>query len=220
MWTYFKFLRRFCTNLQRPSRGFTLVELLVVSAIVLLFTALVFFRQARFNSSTILRSLTYSMALSVRQAQVYGTSVRESAAGSNIFAQGYGVYIPSVGSAANTYYIFADIDGDGAYDAGEGLPIYRLGSGYVLQSVCGVGVGGSTCTSLTSLTAYFRRPNPDGCFASNAAPGACALGASAVYSRAYITLANTASGDTRSIKVTNTGQISVCQPNIADITTC
>lgn len=217
MWTYFKYLRRFCTN---PPRGFTLVELLVVSAIVLLFTALVFFRQARFNSSTILRSLTYSIALSVRQAQVYGTSVRETAAGTGVFAQGYGVYVPSVGSAANTYYIFADSDGDGAYDAGEGLPIYKLGSGYAIQSACAVAVGASTCTSVNSLTAYFRRPNPDGCFASNAAPTACASGASAVYSRAYITVANTANNDTRSIKVTNTGQIAVCQPDLADVTTC
>lgn len=192
----------------------------MVSAIVLLFTALVFFRQARFNSTTILRSLTYSVALSVRQAQVYGTSVRESAAGSNIFAQGYGVYVPAVGSAADTYYIFADIDGDGAYDAGEGLPIYRLGSGYSLQSACTVAVGASTCTSASSLTVYFRRPNPDACFASNASPSACAAGASAVFSRIYITLSNTVNGDTRSIKVTDTGQISVCQPNLASVTSC
>lgn len=219
MWTYSKLFRRF--SLSRPSRGFTLVELLVVSAIVLIFTAMIFFRQARFNSTTILRSLTYSVALSVRQAQVYGTSVRETSAGSGVFAQGYGVYIPSFGSAANTYYIFADADGDGAYDVGEGLPIYKLGSSYALQSACTVAVGASTCTSPTSLTVYFRRPNPDACIASNVAPTACAAGASAVFSRAYITLVNTVNtSDTRSIKVTDTGQISVCQPNLASVTTC
>lgn len=216
MWTYFKHFRRS----SRKPRGFTLVELIVVSAIILLFTAFIFFRQARFNSTTILRSLTYSVALSVRQSQVYGTSVRETSPGSGVFAGGYGVYIPAVGASANTYYMFADANSNGAYDAGEALPVYKLGSGYAITSVCTVAVGASTCTSPASLTVYFRRPNPDACFASSAAPGACAVGALAVFSRVYITVANTNNNDTRSIRVSDTGQIAVCQPNLADVTQC
>ena len=57
-------------------RGFTLIELLVVMSIMLILTSLFILRQQRFNSSTLLQSLAYSVALSVRQAQVYGTSIR------------------------------------------------------------------------------------------------------------------------------------------------
>src|SRR3989344_4125727 len=120
------------------SRGFTLIELVVTSAIILLITTFVLFQQTKFNSSTLLRSLTYSMALSVRQAQVYGTSVRESAPGSGFFAQGYGIYFPGTGAGADTFYLFPDIapspNGNGSYDsASEGPPVgvgFKLGKGY------------------------------------------------------------------------------------------
>lgn len=214
----FKHFRRFFS---KPPKGFTLVELIVVSTIILLISVFIFFQQSKFNSSTILRSLTYSVALSVRQAQVYGTSVRESSPGSGIFGQGYGVYIPSAGTATdNTYYMFSDNNGDGAYTSGEELPVYRLGTGYRISAVCAVAVGGSTCNALTSLTVYFRRPNPDACISSAVSPAACALGATEVYSRAYITVGNGGNTDSRSIKVTDTGQIAVCAPNLADVTTC
>lgn len=199
------------------SKGFTLIELIVVSAIILLITGFIMFQQAKFNSATLMRSLTYSVALSVRQAQVYGTSVREF---SGTFAPGYGVYFPSSGTSANTYYLFADIvpspAGNGAYDnSTEALPIFTLGKGYVIGTLCAVTIGGSACTPVSSLTVFFRRPNPDACISTNLAQGACAPGASAVYSSAYIQLMSIGNSNTRSIKVSNTGQIAVCAPNIA-----
>lgn len=221
MSTSFKHFRRFFSN--RP-KGFTLVELIVVSAIVLLMTTFIFLQQSKFSSTTLLRSLSYSVALSIRQAQVYGTSVRESALGSSLFAQGYGIYVPSAGASSNTYYIFADTtpapSGNGAYDNGEALPIFRLGSGYQIRSLCAVAVAGGSCATVSSLTIYFRRPNPDACFASSAAAGACALGAPAQYSRAYITVGSNANSDSRTVKVSNTGQITVCSPNLTDVTQC
>jgi hypothetical protein len=88
--------------------------MLVVSSIVLLITAFVIFQQQKFNSSTLLRSLTYSVALTVRQAQVYGTSVRGFTSSSGTtFGSGYGVYVSptlscATGSAGSCYYLFAD----------------------------------------------------------------------------------------------------------------
>ncbi len=214
----FKHFRRFFS---KNPKGFTLVELIVVSTIILLISVFIFFQQSKFNSSTLLRSLSYSVALSVRQAQVYGTSVRESSPGSGIFAQGYGVYVPSAGTPTdNTYYIFSDNNANGAYDSGEELPVYKLGTGYQITSVCVVAVGTNTCNAVTSLTVYFRRPNPDACIASAVAPGACALGTPEVYSRAYITVGNAGNPDTRSVKISDTGQIAVCAANLSDVTTC
>lgn len=224
MLTYFKPCRFFSRS-STKARGFTLIELIVVSAIILVITTFILLQQARFNSSTLLRSLTYSVALSLRQAQVYGTSVRESAPGSGIFAQGYGVYF-SAGSP-DQYYLFSDNNGNGAYDAGEELPVFILGQGYVVNNVCLTLAGGSTqqCysgtpTAITSATFYFRRPNPDACFASSQAAGACAQGAAAVYGAGYIQIKSTGNNETRSIKVSSSGQIAVCAPNLTDLTAC
>lgn len=200
---------------------------MVVSLIILIISTTVLLRQAKFNSSTLLRSLSYSVALAVRQAQVYGTSVRESSSG--LFGQGYGVYVPATGSDAQNFYIFADVypapTGNGTYDAGqsEELPVYTLGQGYYISRLCVIPIGGSTCTTPSSLTVFFRRPNPEACFTTNLeGASACALNATPVYKTAYIEVMSGGNGDSRTVKVTNTGQISVCQPNLsgAALTNC
>src|SRR2546430_1163739 len=106
-------------------RGFTLIELLVVSAIIVIITALFLLRQSKFDSSTVLRGLAYSMALSMRQAQVYGVSVAGTPtaqsncingvyAGSNCYATGYGLYFSKASN--RTYILFADLNNNGYYD--------------------------------------------------------------------------------------------------------
>lgn len=201
---------------------------MVVSAIILIISTVVLLRQSKFNSATLLRSLSYSVALSVRQAQVYGTSVRESSSG--VFGQGYGLYVPGAGATTNdTFFLFTDVypspAGNGAYDAGqnEALPAYKLGQGYYLSRICAVPVGQSACTSVSALTVFFRRPNPEACFTTNLeSSSACAPNAAPVYKTAYIEVMSSGNGDSRAIKVTNTGQISVCAPNLsgAAITNC
>ncbi len=232
MSTFFKH----CRSYSPKPRGFTLVELIVVSAIILLITAFILFQQGKFNSSTLLRSLTYSVALSVRQAQIYGTSVRESSPGSGIFSSGYGVEFDAslacTLSAWTCYALFPDINSNGVYDSGsEAAPVatlFNLGSGYTISNICVTPVGGGalqcqtgTGTAINALTVYFRRPNPDACFATNLVPGACASASTpATYSTAYIQLKSSGNNDTRSIKVSSTGQIAVCAPNLTDLTAC
>ena len=213
------------------SRGFTLIELLVVSLIIVLITGFVLFRQQGFNSSTLLRSLSYGIALSMRQAQVYGISVRESAAGSGVFAQGYGIHFGNTGLVdKNHYVLFADANGNGQYAAGEELPRFTIGNGrnigadYVISNICAHVIGGSdqcsasipaTSPSITSLTVYFRRPNPDACFSTSQNLAACTTATTpAVYDYVYIQLRSTGSTDYRTIKVSSTGQITVCKPNL------
>lgn len=223
-------LSRWCSSLSclrrrlapRYSRGFTVIELLVVTIIIVLITGFILFRHQGFNSSTLLRSLAYSVALSVRQAQVYGVSVRESAAGSGSFVQGYGVYFGNSGLVDNSHYlIFADANANGRYDAGEELPRFTIGNGkgtdYRIGNFCAHTIAGANhCgvlggTTITSLTVYFRRPNPDACFATSQSPGACAAGAAQVYDYAYIDLQAVGTTDVRTVKITSTGQIAVCK---------
>lgn len=225
MSTFFRILRSFSKRRAAP-RGFTLIELLVVSMIIVLITAFVLFRQQGFNSSTLLRSLSYSVALSMRQAQVYGVSVRESAAGSGVFAGGYGVYFGNSGLVDSSHYLlFADANGNGQYEAGEGLPRFTIGNGrgtdYLIKNICAHSIvsgdqcGSGTATTITSLTAYFRRPNPDACFATSQSPSACSTATTPpVYDYAYVQLKSFTGADYRTIKVSSTGQIAVCKLNL------
>lgn len=203
-------------------RGFTLIELLVVISIMLILTSIFLLRQQRFNSTTLLRSLAYSVALSVRQAQVYGTSIRESATGAfdaGTAAKAYGVYF----SSANTgsYVLFADIDNDGQYDApGENVKVFSLSTGYAIDKFCATTNSAvekcwtSGSPTITNLSFYFRRPNPDTCFTTSAGTNACAPAPSGeTYTSGYVRLVSGA--DTRIIKVTLTGQITVCSQNAA-----
>jgi prepilin-type N-terminal cleavage/methylation domain-containing protein len=209
------------------SKGFTLVELIVVSAIILLITTFILFQQSKFNSSTLLRSLSYSMALSVRQAQVYGTSLRGlTSGGVTTFGSGYGIQFPAVGAVPYQYYLFADSqngDGqraaDGSEDAIPPSP-FSLNKGYSISRLCvRVGQAAPDCTP-TTLTVFFRRPNPEACIATNAAPAACGVGATPVYNSAYVEIKSSGNGDTRGIKVVDTGQIAICKPNLPDLTQC
>lgn len=195
----------------RTAEGFTLIELLVVVAIITIMTAVLLLQQKKFDSSTLLRSLGYSIALSVRQAQVYGTSVREF--GSANFNYNYGVYFFSGTGGTDTYYLFADAPPyDHQWASGETVQQFKLGSGYTIVKFCGITSGGSqTCTpNISWLSIYFKRPNPDSFFAASSG---------GPFTSAYMQLSGPG-GDTRTVVVTSTGQILVCGVNAVYPTSC
>ncbi|MEK7613168.1 MAG: prepilin-type N-terminal cleavage/methylation domain-containing protein [Patescibacteria group bacterium] len=222
------FFQRF-NGSRRSARAFTLIELLVVLSIVIVITAVLLVRQAQFNSSTLLRSLSYSIALSVRQAQVYGTTVFGSAIAQgsctggtynfgSCFAPAYGIYVSS-GDTAH-YYIFGDLNNNGRYDAGEAIQTFTLGSGYTISQFCAGRITGSTQDCwistgggvLSSLSTVFKRPNPDACFSTDTNPTVCSTGVNPLYASSSIQVV-AGSGDTRTVVVTQTGQIAVCPVN-------
>lgn len=196
----------------KKNKGFTLIELLVVVSIMLIITSTLLLRQQKFDSATLMRTLSYSVALSVRQAQVYGTSVVGTttvSGGTPTYAAGYGIFFN-----ANTdrYRLFADINNNGKYTSNEIQQTFMLGSGYTISNFCAVvntntyycKTGGTD--SISSLAILFKRPNPDAQFTEIPdQPGAA-------ISSAYIQLQGPG-GDTRAVKVTTTGQISVCGAN-------
>jgi prepilin-type N-terminal cleavage/methylation domain-containing protein len=197
MWTSFK-RSRF------SGKGFTLIELLVVLAIITIITAVFLLQQRRFDSSTLLRSLAYSVALSLRQAQVYGTSVRQF--GSS-FNYSYGIYF----SGDSSYILFADVNNDNQYTSSpdEKVDLFTLSGGYTINQFCAVRSGGEEdClgggknggTGITWLSIYFKRPNPDAQIKTSAGNA---------YQSAYIKVAGPQDVLARQINVTLTGQISV-----------
>lgn len=206
MWT---FLQRFRSSL--PSRGFTLTELVVVIAIMTLLTSVFILQQQRFESSTLLRSLAYSIALSIREAQTYGISVKSF--GGNFPA--YGVYFEPA-TYPKDYFLFADVNDNGKYDPGtEYVEKYTLLGSHTITDICGTLSGNPTpqCYSTNFIdwvAITFRRPELDACIATGegANEDVCGTDNTSQYSQAYIQISGPG-GVTRSVVVTPSGQISV-----------
>jgi prepilin-type N-terminal cleavage/methylation domain-containing protein len=87
-------------------RGFTLVEMLVVLAIIVFITSVALLGQSQFNNSLILTDTAYNVAFSVREAQSLGLSSRTATAQ----GAGYGLYFSSANPpGTGGYYLFGDI---------------------------------------------------------------------------------------------------------------
>ncbi len=90
-------------------RGFTLVELLVVLAIIVTITGVLFTSRSDFNNTIILSNTAYDIALTIRNMQNYGIGSRTVGAVKNV---GYGVRFASsvADPSLKTFFVtFADI---------------------------------------------------------------------------------------------------------------
>ncbi|MEI7720214.1 MAG: prepilin-type N-terminal cleavage/methylation domain-containing protein [bacterium] len=206
----------------RHDAGFTLIELLVVLAIISIMTFVLLVQQSKFDSSTVLRSLAYNVALSVRQAQVYGVSVKESSLGTSVFAQAYGLYFNPAASP-NSYLLFADANGDQRYTSSpdETVTTFKINNTYKVAEVCVIksdgtrrcsgGDDSSGAGTINTLTVLFKRPNPDAQLLGLKSDGTFVLGDFAdQYINAYVQIKATDS-TLRGIHISQTGQVSVDQ---------
>lgn len=172
-------------------RGFSLVELLVVIGIILMITATVLAQYSSFNSTILLKDLAYEIALSLREAQSYGISVRGD---NGEFDRTYGMHF----TVGNTYTLFVDRDEDGQFDSDEVVASYTIGNNNSIVRLC---ANGTTCsTSLSSLDVMYRRPESDAFF----------YGGSGSSNYASVTIVvGSENGAERYVRVWPTGQISI-----------
>lgn len=196
--------------------------------IMMLITTALLVQQSRFNSSTVLRSLAYGVALSVRQAQVYGTSVvgtsttlaacgngSGSYSNGNCYAPAYGLYFSNALSAGtpSTYVLFADLNGDGRYQTTEFVKSFSLGTGYIVSKFCATNQAGTqqcSNSTISSLSIVFKRPNPDAQFVPLDAANNPIAGDTS-YPSAYIQIQSQADPtNAKSVTVTVPGEVSVC----------
>jgi len=168
-----------------PQRGFTLVEMIVVLAIIVIITTIALLGQSSFNRAMVLTDTAYTVAFSVREAQSLGISSR--AFGGTQDA-GYGIHFAN--GTPTSYKLFADISpaapGDTQYPLicpghpnvpgtnpeakpgdciqtlqSEVVRTYNLNNGFRIGSFCGTRTNGTSLCSgaLDALDIIYLRPN-------------------------------------------------------------
>lgn len=207
------------------SQGFSLIELVVVMAIFITVSSVVFVSQGRFGGNTMITNLAYDVALTMRQAQVYGISVRKVKAVSDPegiaqFDRSYGIHFDS---NKGYYILFADADNDKKYnlasnsDTGclsspsSGLPecvsFFKIEQGNYIKQFCG-GVdcyGSLTNGRIDRLEILFHRPEPEPTIWGY-------KGGSPVNTNSYVSasvLVSSPQGATKSVCISATGQMSI-----------
>lgn len=211
---------------KRP-RGFTLVEMLVVLAIIAIITMIVVTGQSGYNKTLILTDTTYSVALSARQAQSYGLGSRKYGSVQN---PGYGLHFSS--ATPKSYLVFADITnalaapancpvgvagtpeqkpGNCRYDATDGtINTYTFDRGFTISKFCGKTGLTRYCSTdaapLTTLDMVFTRPNT-----STTISGLVNGSILTSFSCAEVTLTDQTKQATRTLRISSLGEISVNQ---------
>ncbi len=194
-------------NRMHRTRGFTLIELLVVTSIFVVITSIGLVGYQQFSSRTLLTSLAYDIALSVRQAQSFGLSVRGNVKADE-FNIWYGLHLDP--NDNTSYVLFADANRDKLYDnggkpcGGECVDRFVLGRGYTISDICATRTTGSTiCTSdnvgLSYIDIMFARPNPTAIILDNNGD---------IYDQVDIKVQAT-NGQERTVSVFSAGQVAV-----------
>ncbi len=172
----------------RTLSGFTLPELMVTVSIMIILTSILMFNYKRFNDVTIINTLAYDMSLTIRQAQVYGISVREKplaglTGGSGNpdpenFKYAYGVHFkidPADSTTRQNFNLFVDTNANGTFDgATESLQQFTIRNSNQIQKICvfeyiTAGIDekcsnngtDNTNAGLTDIDVIFKRPDPD-----------------------------------------------------------
>ncbi len=224
-----KFIKKLNTNKlikiknTQYKSGLSMIELIVTVGIFVMITTVVLASYPKFGSRIVLDNIAYQIALSIRQTQTYGLSVKEfSTVG--VFP-GYGIYFPFPANDNKSFTIFADIDGDNKYNlsgcgvvGSECLEKFTIQSSEMIYALCGnlkkdgiakfskisdiSGVVG--CGSINSLHVSFTRPDPD----ANVTAYLGGTSYDSSYSDVEIVISNPR-GDVKTIVIWPTGQIYV-----------
>lgn len=201
--------------MMRPHRntrkaGFTLMELLVVCAIIVLVTAAVLANDNRLGGKVTLENLAYQIALTVRQAQQYGISQTRSTSGT--FTAGFGVSFAI--ASPTSYVLFSDAAANnGVYQAGEAVAPspYTISNGFSIVNLCVTPtLGSAEQCGLSRIDILYKRPNPDAYISQSGVP--CIQGTVITQQNCMATARvqlKSPRGDLMSVVIMSSGQISL-----------
>ncbi len=197
--------------------GFTLIELMISVSIIGLITAIVVFNQGDLSDQISLNNVVNEIDLQVREAQVYGISVRERTPSSGDFDISYGVdfNISGINNPTNTaFYTFADRGVKNGYfdtfgtcsTAGECIFRHPVSRGNIISQLCVITSTGSETCGLGRVAITFVRPSPSAKIVFFNSSGS--LVTYSGHRGVRITLTSP-KGKTKSIVVYTTGQVSI-----------
>ncbi len=207
------------TNFIKNISGFTIAELIVSIGIATMILSVVVFSYRTANDNLSLSAAGQEVAITIRQAQVYGLSVKESDVNSGSFTAAYGVYFDPVNSPID-YILYVDRNDNRSYDVGVGncgtpttecVQKFTLRGGVTFTGICQTVISSETCfaSNNRSLDVVFKRPNPvaflrtniNGVILDNSNPLSNLIAGKVVLT--------STSGKTLNVKVQNTGQVYV-----------
>ena len=181
--------------------GFTVVELLVTMAILLLFSGIGLSQYRAFSLNSDFANTGENIVFALREAQVYGAGgKRTDGAGCgtpvSLFNCAYGVNFVN---GSGSYNFFVDTNGNSVMDAGESIQTILLGSGATITSLLCVRPSSTgPCVNYASIT--FKRPSPDALIIETS-------GVPSYLDGVDITISNGIK--TTTVKISSAGQISI-----------
>jgi len=187
----------------QQNKGFTIVELLVVFALMIIMSSIVVFKYRDFSDSMELHNIAYDVALAIREAQVFGISSRGTTTQES-FLYGYGVNFSTTLATDKygSYISFIDSIGNNLwFDTGtvETLKKTDFPNGYKIYELCSTPLSGVENCAPTILNILFQRPNVDAIIKSPTTTNDIS---------AKIKL-NAPSGRTAEVHIYKSGQVSV-----------
>lgn len=153
-------------------QGFTLVELVIVLAIIAIISSVAVFNHFDLQDQLEISNDAQMIVLSVREVRIMALSVRETMEGNfdNRFKRGHGLYFSREAGSESSFVYFIDYQNDSRYtnpplttdcSEEECLKSIPLQGKNKVTDICKLLEEGDEECGLSSVEVFFRRPETD-----------------------------------------------------------
>lgn len=140
----------------KNSKGFTLVEILIVVSIVIVLSVIVLTNYEFGGYQFALQRSAYKLSQDLRRAQEMAMSSKTF--GSSVPAGGYGIYLEH---QTDIFILFADINNNGHYETNELVETLELEESTQISQICLIEESGDpSCNCGSDLDIVFVPPSP------------------------------------------------------------
>lgn len=152
--------------ISQKNKGFTLLELMITLAIGMFILTTVVIGQSKYTDSAALKGLVNDISLTLRQAQVYGLSVKENTPGD--FKTSYGIFFNAFHPTEYIYFGDTGATMNGNYDGtntvctGECIQLVQITKGnQIVNPICRIDLTNAETCDVWKVSIVFVRPAPE-----------------------------------------------------------